>query len=211
MWGVFEKDYRGGKGYALAMYGISAFLGVLIILIPFMEASSAAYYLAFFAVSMSLYAILSDDRSGYAYIMAFPVDARAYVRAKLLFTIAVEVQMWIFSRLFIVAKSVCSSTPMKASEVLTAGIGYYIGAVAMLMLTLLIILKYGTQGFLYLGVVIGVVGFVFCTALLIIRNLNWLMWLGNVAHIGLIATAVAVALTALFAHLSVRVLENKEF
>ncbi|MBR6018784.1 MAG: ABC-2 transporter permease [Lachnospiraceae bacterium] len=212
MRGVLEKDYRSCREVALMGYAIAALLTVLIVLIPGIDPSNLIYLFAYFGVLVVMTTISEDVKNGYAYLMTYPIDAGDYVFAKLWFALGVELQYWLLSRVCLVAKALSDKAPLNARELLTNGNFYFISGIALLMLFLLVLLKCGVQGFFYLVGGFALLGVVFGTTFMASQSLvEGVVKIGSFAYFVEIVGSVAVLLTFLFAHLSVRVLEHKEF
>lgn len=222
MRGIFEKDYRCYQKTVLMMFGLAVVFIVLWILIPGVTVSHQVNYIAWMGAIASVNVITDDERNGYAFLMTLPVDARSYVFSKFFFVIAVEVQFWIISRAVLVADAIVEKSAPETAGLLTAGYGFYIAAIVFLMVTLVFVLKFGTKALVYLMVAVMVLTsllmLVAVAALLIplsTKGWDWyydiLAKIAKMQHIGLYATAAAVAVTALCTWLSIRILKNKEF
>ncbi len=221
MRGIFEKDYRYYRKAILMIFGLAVLFPVIWILIPGVTVSHQVNYIAWMGAIASMNAITDDEKNGYAFLMTLPIDARSYVLSKFLFVIAVEVQFWILSRAVLVADAIVEKNAPEVADLLTAGYGFYIGAVVFLMVTLAFVLKFGTKALVYLMVAIMVLSMflmlIVVTVMLVpLSEAGWdwfdlLMKIAQTPHIGLYATAAAVAVIALCMFLSIRILKNREF
>ena len=214
MRGVLEKDFRSYRKTVLLTLALVVLYAAFCCLMPGFDLVHSVLFVGWMGAVAAVNEVADDERNGYAFLMTLPVDARSYVLAKLVYVTTVQVHFWILARVTLLVGTLLDGKKPDIPALLSKGLALHFGMVALLMLILTFVIKFGVKSILYLAGGLVMLVCVFCVLVVTKPDANWvdaLLRIGRFPHIGIYPTAAAIIATAGLTRLAVHFMRNKEF